>query len=77
MSPFVAHFGSAAMSDLSLIREQKRTCRTELPIPRQLSLPPMRFFPVGIEHPFLVPVQRSHDADPGQHGRAAARRDQD
>jgi hypothetical protein len=28
-------------------------------------------FRSGGEHPFDVPIQRPHDADPGEHGRAA------
>jgi len=29
-------------------------------------------FAIGIEDPFEVPIQRPHDADPGQHRRPAA-----
>jgi hypothetical protein len=36
----------------------------------------MRVFPVGVEHALDVPVQRPHDADPRQHRRPAALRDQ-
>jgi hypothetical protein len=35
----------------------------------------MRFFAIGIEYPFLVPVRRSPDANPGEHRGPAARRD--
>jgi hypothetical protein len=36
----------------------------------------MRLFAIGIEYPFLVPVQRPHKADPRQHRRSAARCDE-
>jgi hypothetical protein len=42
-------------------------------IPLQLPLAPMGLFPPRSEHTLLVPVQRPHDADPGEHRRAAAR----
>jgi hypothetical protein len=34
----------------------------------------MMIFPVGIEHSLNVPVQGSHDTDPGEHRPAAALR---
>jgi hypothetical protein len=37
----------------------------------------MMTFAVGIKDPFEVTVQRPHDADPGQHRRAAALRNED
>jgi hypothetical protein len=37
----------------------------------------MRLLPVGVERPLDVPVERPHDADPGEHHRAAKFRDQE
>jgi hypothetical protein len=37
----------------------------------------MMFFAIGIEHAFDVSVQRPHDADPGEHRRAAVLGDQE
>jgi hypothetical protein len=33
----------------------------------------MRLFPSGIEHADIMPVQRPHDTDPGEHRRPATR----
>jgi hypothetical protein len=38
-----------------------RSSRKRSPIPRQLSLSPMRLFARAIEDPLNMPVQRSHE----------------
>jgi hypothetical protein len=44
-----------------------------LPLPP----PPMMIFPVGIELPNVVTIQRPHDSDPGEHRRTAKFCDQE
>jgi hypothetical protein len=39
----------------------------------QLPLSPMGLFPLGIEHPLDMTVQRLHDPDPRHHRRTASR----
>ena len=41
-------------------------------ISRQLALAPTRVFPIRVEHPLDVPVQRPQHADPGMHHEVAA-----